>query len=151
MLSRSCHVISNLLIMIHQNNALQKCPQPIPQNLKICHITWQTGIKVADRNKSDDVKIRRLSWIIWLAPVKSWGSWQEKEEQKIREAKCDRTRPAIVGFENGGRKTWPKERRWPLETAKGKKTDSPLEFLERNAALLTFETLIGLLATRTIR
>ena len=41
----------------------------------------------------------------------------------------------IAGCEEGGRKPWDKERRWPGEAGKGKASNSPLELPERDAAL----------------
>ena len=42
-----------------------------------------------------------------------------------------------AGLEDGGRGSWAKNYRWPLESRKGKETVSLLESPERNAALLT--------------
>lgn len=62
---------SNILITTkrrrydRQSNGLQRCLHPGSQNLQICYVTWQRGIKIADgKKKSDESKIARLSWII---------------------------------------------------------------------------------------
>lgn len=54
----------------------------------------------------------------------------------IRVILCEKgkTEPAITDFE-GGKEPQVKECRQPLEARKGKKIDSPIEPLERNAAL----------------
>lgn len=43
-----------------------------------------------------------------------------------------RTQPTAAGLEEGGRRTHAMKCGWPLDAAKGKETDSPLEPSERN-------------------
>lgn len=54
--------------MVHQ-----RCSCPNPGNLGITYVTCQVGIKVAVgikvTNQLADLKIRKLSWIIWLGPM----------------------------------------------------------------------------------
>lgn len=92
------------------------------------HYTWRRGIKVAGVSKS-----RGLSWIIWVVPVETRVfTRKEEKEQTIRGLRLEGL-AAKAGFGNeGGRKTWSKKGGWPLETAKGRKPDFPLQCLGRN-------------------
>lgn len=48
-----------------------------------------------------------------------------------------RTRPTVAGFENEGMGPMTKGCGWPLESGKGKKTDSSLELPEGSIVLST--------------
>lgn len=110
----------------------------VSRTWKLSHYTWQRGIQIAGVSESG-----RLSWIIWVVPVETRVfTKKEGKEQTIRGLRLQ-GRAAKAGFGNeGGRKTWSKKGEWPLETAKGKKSDSPLQFLGRNMALLTMRPLM---------
>lgn len=91
---------------------------------------WKSGCQLPD------IKIRRLSWIIWVAQCNIKGSEKRKREvgEEVRVMPWEEISALCWWLGDGGRDLMFKEHGKLLETRKSKDMDSSPEFSARNMA-----------------
>lgn len=110
--------------------ASQRCPCSNLQNLWICYLTWQRGIKVADRVKvANQLTLNRGDYSGVAgephAITRVLKSGRARQESKWEQFHVRRTLPALVGLENGGRAATAKGYEQPIKAVKSMETGSP--------------------------
>ena len=113
----------------------QRLPPPHHQNSWMCQVTRQRRMEVAmalrlliswPHNRGESTPARQVQ-----------GNHRVLTGGGLRgvRGRCNvrRTSPTIAGVKGGGSQKW----KQLLDAGKGKETDSPLVFLERNTTLLT--------------